>query len=245
MKHPTSLFAFTALAIMACACNNSPGRPGPESEVIPPDRVLEFDVLYANNCAGCHGSHGNGGAAVPLSDPVFLAIADDAAIRRTAANGVPGTPMPAFARSAGGMLTDEQIDAIVSGIRSWAKPHSLDGVTLPAYTEQGAGDPDKGADVYAIYCSGCHGPDGKGGKKASAIVSRSYLALVSDQDLRTNVIVGRPQWGAPDWRNDVSGRPMSALEISDVVAWLVAQRPLLPGQPYPDPSNDRSTGGLP
>ena len=245
MKHPNSLFVFTALSIVACACNSSPGRPGPDSEVIPPDQILEFDTLYANNCAGCHGSHGKGGAAVPLSDPVFLAIADDAAIRQTAATGVPGTPMPAFARSAGGMLTDKQIDAIVSGIRSWAKPESLSGVTLPAYTEQLTGDPHKGADVYATYCSGCHGPDGKGDKKASAIVSGSYLALVSDQDLRTNVIVGRPDWGAPDWRNDVPGRPMSALEISDVVAWLNAQRPLLPGQPYPHPSNDLSTGGLP
>jgi cytochrome c oxidase cbb3-type subunit III len=241
MKRPNSLLVFTALAIVACACNSSPGRPGPDSEVVPPDQILEFDVLYANNCAGCHGSHGKGGAAVPLGDPVFLAIADDAAIRRTAVNGVPGTSMPAFARSAGGMLTDKQIDAIVSGIRSWAKPESLS-VNLPAYTEQHAGDPHKGADVYATYCSGCHGPDGKGDKKASAIVNGSYLALVSDQDLRTTVIVGRPEWGAPDWRNDVPGRPMSAPEISDVVAWLVAQRPPLPGKPYPKPSTDRSMG---
>ena len=55
---------------------------------------------------------------------MFLAIADDTAIRRTATNRVPGLPMPAFAQSAGGILTDKQIDAIVSGIRSWAKPTS-------------------------------------------------------------------------------------------------------------------------
>ena len=53
----------------------------------------------------------------------------------------------------------------------------------------------------------------------------SYLALVSDQNLRTTVIVGRPELGAPDWRNNVPGKPMSAQEISDVVAWLAAQRP--------------------
>ena len=90
--------------------------------MIPPNQIMDFNILYARNCAGCHGPGGKGGAAIPLSDPVFLAIADDAAIRRTAANGVPGTPMPAFAQSAGGMLTDQQIDAIVGGIRSWAKP---------------------------------------------------------------------------------------------------------------------------
>jgi cytochrome c oxidase cbb3-type subunit 3 len=246
MKYQTTFVTGALFAVVACVgCNSSPGRPGPDSEVIPPDQIMEFKVLYESNCAGCHGLNGTGGAAVSLSDPVFLAIADDVAIRRTAANGVPGTPMPAFAQSAGGMLTEKQIDAIVSGIRSWAKPDSLNSVGLPAYAVQPAGDPHKGADVYATYCSSCHGPDGNGGKRASSIVSGSYLALVSDQDLRTNVIVGRPEMGAPDWRDDVPGRPMSTQEISDVVAWLAAQRPQFPGQPYPKPSMDRAAGGLP
>ena len=246
MRYQTTFLAFALFAVMACVgCNSSPGRPGADSEVMPPDQIMEFRVLYANNCAGCHGADGKGGAAVSLSDPVFLAIADDAAIRRTAVNGVPGTPMPAFAKSAGGMLTDKQIDAIVSGIRSWAKPDSLRGVTAPPYAVQPAGDPHKGAEVYATYCSACHGPDGKGGKGASSIVNGSYLALVSDQGLRTNVIVGRPEMGVPDWREDVPGRPMSGQEISDVVAWLAAQRPQFPGQPYSKPSMDRAAGGLP
>jgi cytochrome c oxidase cbb3-type subunit 3 len=241
-----STFLLALFAVMACiGCNSAPGRPGPDSEVIPPDQIMEFNVLYASNCSGCHGANGKGGAAVSLSDPVFLAIADDTVIRRVATNGVPGTSMPAFARSAGGMLADKQIDAIVSGIRSWANPDALRGVSPPPYAVQHAGDPHHGADVYASYCSACHGPDGKGGEKASSIVSGSYLALVSDQDLRTNVIVGRPELGAPDWRGDVPGRPMSAQEISDVVAWLAAQRPQFPGQPYPKTSMDRAAGGLP
>ena len=179
---------------------------------------------------------GKGGAAIPLSDPVFLAIADDAAIRRTAANGVPGTPMPAFAQSAGGMLTDKQIDAIVGGIRSWAKPDVLQRRNSPA-----------------LYCASLRRSRATAPKctrrtarpvmarmagearKASSIVDGSYLALVSDQNLRTVVIVGRPELGAPDWRNNVPGKPMSAQEISDVVAWLAAQRPRFPGQPYPEP----------
>ena len=246
MKAQATFLMFALVALVACiGCNNAPGRPGPDSEVIPPDQIMEFNVLFASNCSGCHGANGNGGAAVSLSDPVFLAIADDTVIRRVATNGVPGTSMPAFARSAGGMLTDKQIDAIVSGIRSWAKPDALSGVSPPPYAVQPVGDPHRGADVYATYCSACHGPDGKGGQKASSIVSGSYLALVSDQDLRTNVIVGRPEMGAPDWRDDVPGRPMSAQEISDVVAWLAAQRPQFPGQPYPKPSTDRAAGGLP
>jgi len=178
-----------------------------------------------------------------LANPTFLAIADDDVIRHTAANGVPGTPMPAFAQSAGGMLTDKQIDALVRGIRSWAKPQALRGTTAPAYAAQAPGDARRGANAYRTYCSSCHGADGRGGSKASSIVDGSYLALVSDQQLRTIVIAGRPELGAPDWRGDVEGRPMSPQDISDVVAWLSSQRPKFPGQPYSTAAINPANGG--
>jgi mono/diheme cytochrome c family protein len=153
--------------------------------------------------------------------------------------------MPAFAQSAGGMLTDQQIDAIVGGIRSWAQPDLVRSDILPPYTTPVPGDPRHGADVYATYCSACHGPDGRGGNKASSIVNDSYLALVSDQDLRTNVIVGRPELGAPDWRNNVPGKAMSPKEISDVVAWLAAQRLRLPAEPFSNATKGSATRVIP
>jgi len=48
------------------------------------------------------------------------------------------------------------------------------------------------------------------------------------------VIVGRPDFGAPDWRGNIPGKPMTSQEISDVVAWLASQRPKFPGQPFPN-----------
>jgi cytochrome c oxidase cbb3-type subunit 3 len=225
------------------ACSNSSGRPAPNSADVPPDQMVNFDVLYGQNCAGCHGVEGSGGAAMSLANPTFLAIADDDVIRHTAANGVPGTPMPAFAQSAGGMLTDKQIDALVRGIRSWAKPQALRGTPAPAYAAQAPGDARRGANAYRTYCSSCHGADGRGGSKASSIVDGSYLALVSDQQLRTIVIAGRPELGAPDWRGDVEGRPMSPQDISDVVAWLSSQRPKFPGQPYSTAAINPANGG--
>ena len=86
--------------------------------------------------------------------------------------------------------------------------------------------------LYARNCSGCHGTDGKGTPKGSSIVDGSFLALVSDQYLRTTIIAGRPELNHPDWRADVPGRPMQPQEVTDVVAWLAAQRKANPGQPY-------------
>ena len=238
-----TLAIVAVVAFLACAaCSRSPGVYRPELAFVPPSEVVDFNALYEQNCAGCHGVEGSGGAALALANPVFLAIANDSVIRRTASNGVSGTPMPAFAQSAGGMLTDKQIDAIVHGIRSWAKPDALVDQTPPPYAAQVPGDAQRGADAYRTYCSSCHGADGRG-SKASSIVNGSYLALVSDQQLRTIVIAGRPELDAPDWRSDVEGRPMSAQEVSDVVAWLSAQRPKFPGQPYANASMTPSNGG--
>jgi mono/diheme cytochrome c family protein len=86
--------------------------------------------------------------------------------------------------------------------------------------------------VNTIFCASCHGPNGEGAEKAGSIVNVSYLALVSDQGLRTTVIAGRPELGHPDWRNCVSNRVMTAQEVGDVVAWLASHRSTTPGQPY-------------
>lgn len=232
-SHFRWVFASIAGVLAFSGCNNLPGRPRPGPEVINPADLLNFDTLARQNCSGCHGADGKGGAAIALRDPVFLAIVPDATLRQIIAKGVPGTQMSAFAQSEGGVLTDEQIDVIVRGIRSWAQSGALPADGLPPYQEQSPGDPQRGAGVYTTFCSSCHGPDGQGGKKAGSIVNGTYLALVSDQYLRTVVIAGRPELGAPDWRGDVPGHPMSAQDISDVVAWLVSRRQQFPGQPYP------------
>ncbi len=98
--------------------------------------------------------------------------------------------------------------------------------------------------MYATYCASCHGTGSKGGPKAGSVTNGAYLSLISDQGLRTIVITGRPDFGAPDWRGNVSGQPMTDQQISDVVAWLVAQRPKQPAQAS-SANSSSSSGGLP
>lgn len=229
---PLSALAILSL-VMLSACSTFNREPPTDPEPVAPSQVLEFDTLYAQNCAGCHGARGRGGASIALANPVYLAIVDETTMRNTIAKGVRRTSMPAFAQSAGGMLTEQQIEALTSGILSrWGRKQILDGANPPSYAAKTTGNVDKGQLVFGTYCASCHGSEGGGTRKGSAITNDSFMALVSDQALRTIVITGRPELGAPDWRGNVPGRPMTDQEITDVVAWLASRRAPNPGQPY-------------
>jgi cytochrome c oxidase cbb3-type subunit 3 len=233
MKVLSHLCAFALCLTLLSGCSTAPGQPRKGSETLAPSDVSDFAQLYGENCAACHGAEGKGGAAIALANPVYLAIVDEPTMRKVIANGVRGTSMPASAQSAGGMLTDKQIDVITREMRSrWSRPGVLSGANPPAYAATSPGNAKQGEVVYGTYCETCHGPAGQGGPKGSAITNDSFLALVSDQGLRTIVITGRPELKAPDWRGNVPGKPMTNQEITDVVAWLASRRSKSPGQPY-------------
>jgi cytochrome c oxidase cbb3-type subunit 3 len=227
-----SLLAVLSLLMLA-ACSIPDREPQTNSEPVAPNQLLDFGTLYAQNCAGCHGAEGRGGASIALANPVYLAIVDETTMRNIVANGVRGTSMPAFAQRAGGMLIEQQIEVITSGIFSrWGRKQVLDGANPPSYAAKAVGNVDHGQVAFGRYCASCHGSEGEGTSKGSAMTNDSFLALVSDQALRTIVITGRPELGAPDWRGNVPGRPMTDQEITDVVAWLASRRAQNPGQPY-------------
>jgi cytochrome c oxidase cbb3-type subunit 3/ubiquinol-cytochrome c reductase cytochrome c subunit len=208
--------------------------------------VVDFATLYGQNCSACHGANGARGAAISLSNPIYLATAGEAAIQNATANGVPGTLMPAFAIGKGGMLTDRQIAVLAHGmVEAWGRPSELKGQTPPAYASSSIGDPAAGHIAYANFCARCHGADGAGvaaktmeghpTEATGSITDPAYLALVSDQSLRSTIIAGKPEEHMPDWRSDATGPNPAAMtdrEITDTVAWLASQRIATPGQPY-------------
>ena len=212
-----------ALGVTLTAACGRPEEPEPR-----PEAVVDFATLYGANCSGCHGAEGKNSVAQPLNDPLYLAIAGDADLRRVIGRGVPGTPMLPFEKAAGGMLTTAQVDALVAGLRrEWGgrvdPPNPA--VPLPSYAApaEPVADPGRGREAYQTYCARCHGNDGRGGS-ASSIVDPAFLALTSDQGLRTTVVAGHARDGMQGWRSYNPGHPMQAQEISDVVAWLASHR---------------------
>ena len=189
-----------------------------------PDQITDFTALFGSNCAGCHGPNGRQGAAPALNDPGFLAVIGRQNLVGIIDNGVPGTPMPAFAKSAGGGLTNQQIAILADQIETrWSRPQDFVSEALPPYRAE-EGDSKLGEGAFRQHCASCHGDDGNGTPKAGSIVDPAYLALVSDQSLRTTMIAGSITQGAAAWRSCSPGGPMTAQEISDVVAWLAAHR---------------------
>jgi cytochrome c oxidase cbb3-type subunit III len=244
----TARLLMLVLCMTVFGCGQLPGHPKPGPEVPRPEAVLDFKTLYVQNCSGCHGDQGMNGASYPLANPAYQSLVDEQTLRQTTATGERGTHMPPFAISAGGTLTDHQVDALVNGMRAaWFKSGTLEGANPPPYKAARPADPAHGQQVYATYCASCHGavPDyfrmrlsigsvfrsipataGVSTKsKAGSITGPAFLSLVSDQVLRTVVIAGRPDIGQPDWRNDLAGHPMSDQEVTDVVGWLSSQRP--------------------
>jgi mono/diheme cytochrome c family protein len=232
------LLAAAGLSILGCG--HIPGRPGPGPEVARPEQVLDFAVLYKTNCSACHGENGANGAAIALANPVYLAVIGEDNLREITSKGVDGKLMPAFARSAGGSLTDRQIAILAHGMMlQWNKPVFLPAPGTPSYRASLAGDAVRGEQAFGVFCASCHGAHGEGmtaainGKKTrvGSIVDASYLALISDQGLRSFTIAGVPGGVMPDWRTDAAV-PMTDRQITDVVAWLATKRTADPGQPY-------------
>jgi cytochrome c oxidase cbb3-type subunit 3/ubiquinol-cytochrome c reductase cytochrome c subunit len=214
---------------------------------------VDFPTLYKQNCAACHGESGKDGAAISLANPVYVDVAGEANLRNTISKGVAGRLMPAFAQSAGGMLTDRQVTAIAHGIvERWGMPNLPAGQNPPPYQTTLAGNAEHGLAAYGIFCARCHGVTGEGGPAdgktiqgrsgpgasksgwLGSIVDPSYLALISDQSLRSILIAGRPDEAMPDWRNDAA-QPMTDQQITDILAWMASKRVANPGQPYPTP----------
>jgi len=77
--------------------------------------------LFADNCAECHGPTGEGGGSAPtLKSKQFLGGTSDGQIHSLIAGGISGTDMSAWSLDFGGTLTDEQVKAVVTYLRSLA-----------------------------------------------------------------------------------------------------------------------------
>lgn len=221
---PGALVFLLPLLLVLAGCGRLPGARAEAEPPARPEDVLDFHTLYSTNCQACHGANGHNGPAMEIGNPEYQALVDDATLRKWISGGMPGTEMPAFAQSAGGILTDAQINAIIAGMRKeWSKPNAFAGAAPPPYAQGQTSDVQRGQQTYQARCASCHETPGR-----QQVASPVYLSLVSDQALRTIIIAGRSDIGQPDWSHDnpnsVAGSPLSTQDVTDIVTYLGSLR---------------------
>ena len=72
-------------------------------------------VLYDENCAMCHGRNGEGRVGVRLAKD-WPSIRPDLNVKNVIANGVDGSPMPAWSQENGGPLREQDINDLTAFI---------------------------------------------------------------------------------------------------------------------------------
>ena len=154
-------------------------------------------TLFAQNCAGCHGSNGdgNGPAAAGLSPRPADLRRQQFAVKELAHilwNGVPGSAMPAWRD-----FPVKDLASLAAYVQSFH--------TGAADTAQAPVDVlSRGAVVYAQNCLNCHGEQGKGDGPASiALLPRpaDFTAARPDTALIIDALDnGVPGASMPPWR---------------------------------------------
>ncbi len=119
--------------------------------------------IYAQRCAECHGSRGQGvSATISMAGPPLLAVHDPATV--LTAMEVGPSHMPRFAF----VLSIDQMRAVAAYVTQQLAVMPMNQGSLP-----------DGGKLYRLYCNPCHGPTVRGGVLAFTDVNPPSLANTS------------------------------------------------------------------
>ncbi|BBD79341.1 cytochrome-c oxidase, cbb3-type subunit III [Aerosticca soli] len=157
-----------------------------------PKAVALGRTIFANNCAGCHGSTGHGATGFPnLTDDVWYWGGTPDRILETILDGR-NAVMPPWGQVLPAQGGPTAIDDTVAYVQSLPHP---DAVADKAAVE-------RGQKLFAANCVACHGPDGKGNPLLGAhdlTQPRAWLYGASKAALTKTITEGR-NGVMPAWR---------------------------------------------
>jgi cytochrome c oxidase cbb3-type subunit 3 len=205
-----------------------------------PEQLEEGARLYAENCAVCHGDNGEGRVGATLAKD-WPAIRPDKTVQNVIANGVPGSPMPAWSQEKGGPLTADAINSLTGFILSWETGGFPDLLEFPTPSPHPPitpipdveGDPNLGAVLYGENCAVCHGAQGEG--RIGATLAKDWPSIRPDLSIKTaiqNGVSGSPMLA---W-SQAKGGPLSEGDINNVVAYVLALPAADIGGEKPEPA---------
>jgi mono/diheme cytochrome c family protein len=164
------------------------------------EQVAAGQELYKEHCAECHGEDGEGGVVEDveglegtyleaINSEDYLYTRTDETTKLIVEYGQPNLGMPAFSLAYGGILTQQQIDAIVTFVRSWDDRVIIEeeAAAIPALAEGEI--PDFETHVYPILrrrCISCH----REGKEKGNYLMTDYQSVMTSGDYAPNVVGG-------------------------------------------------------
>ena len=197
-------------------------------------------ALFSDNCSPCHGDFGEGGPnparpgdiIAPISTSEYLKTRDDFTLRAVINQGQPNFGMSPFGSTFGGPLESDEIDAIVTYMRSW---ETNPPVELPP--EVSTVQVDLSAEeIYIELCAQCHGREGEGG------IGPAYDAVFqssnTDQEIFDAINIGHPATAMIGW-----GEILSSEQIQQLVAYIRTLKP--PAVQQTPATNPTATGPTP
>lgn len=189
-------------AALGFAILREPQRQEDAQRALMEAAVEDGAVLYAENCAACHGASGEGLGSNPALNNAALRSMAYNDLYKTIDRGRYGTTMAAFGIEEGGIFTSHQIDNLITLIQhgSWTyveqrvaelgrtppKPIQVEvSMEMVAQVEELAnGDVlALGLNTYATHCAACHGANGEGSSVAPPINTAAIREMQTEADL--------------------------------------------------------------
>lgn len=193
--------------------------------------------LFATNCVTCHGADGTGIAANPPLNSVAVREMDADLLYKTIERGRYATTMPAFHVEEGGVLSNREIEEIVTLLHygSWdfvetrvaelgLTPPELVVVEVPEETllaVQALPDGDllsQGITFFAENCAVCHGANGEGTAVAPAINTVDVRTRYDETSLARVITEGVPGTVMAGWSAQINADELSAV-INFLLRW--------------------------
>lgn len=171
----------------------------------------EGQALYMKNCSPCHGRGGEGAKGPALRKEGLLRTVGKEYFEKSMRSGRPILGCPSFE----GRLTDIEMSAIASHIKSWQEGADLEAPThevKPSYSE--------GGERLFSLCGGCHGLEGEGAM-GPPLLDPGLLASISDTELRRTIMWGRPGTPMKGYLRDMGGLAvLSPEEIDEILSYM-------------------------
>lgn len=241
---------FTAIivAVLGIILMAEPTRIDSASQQVTDVQISEAMLIYAENCALCHGIAGEGiGTNPPLNSEALRGM-DPIELYKTISRGRYNTAMPAWEDTEGGPLTEYQVDELVTFIQfgNWQLTSDLVvnmglAPLIPFTTEP---DPEllaqvvelpngeilaKALSTYSAQCVSCHGADGLGTSIAPAINSIETRTKTVEEVERI-IQFGVPGTLMAGWQNILPADEINAM------GQLIARWEEIPLGTVPEPN---------